>query len=204
MPAVAPQATVHHACALRRPGLEAGHLGISDRLEEDAEGRQRGARRVESAEGARSRHAGQQRCRDDPSQHRLQPEDQVQTLEPEMRLVAFAHLLVAAVFAVATIAQRDVEAQPQCPGDSEHHHAEAARTGGRQQRRIGQRRAADEGRPRAVRQAGVALAQAGQPGQQREADEQCQPGEPDECDMRQRRPFRHRAARSRRSDSAVR
>ena len=65
--------------------------------------------------GAVARQRRQRRRRHDPRQHRLQREHQVQALEREVRLVARADRLVAAILAVAPVAPRDVGAPAAAP-----------------------------------------------------------------------------------------
>ena len=68
---------------------------------------------------------GHERQGDDPRERGLQTEYEVQALELEVRLVVGPDLLVAPVFGLAMVTNRDVEAQPCGPDDEQHERSHA-------------------------------------------------------------------------------
>jgi hypothetical protein len=187
MTGIAPESSVHHLAGALGRCLEAAHLRVADRLEDDAEGTDRGADRVERAERPRAGHAGEERRGDDPGEHRLQGEDQVDALQREPGLVASADRLIAAVLAVAPVAPSHVHAKAQRPGQHERNHDVGAQARCRQLVPADERRDGDEHRPHPIDQAGVAARQAGKPGRERQHEDRSERLEGDGEERRQSR-----------------
>ena len=179
MPRVTPEPPVHHGARVRRVGLEAGELPVAAGLEREADDPEPDPRVVQESEWRRAVDRAEQRQRDHGGEQRLEPEDEVEALQCEARLVARADRLVAAVLGLAVIAPRQVRRETQSPDRGQHGDEQSAWSRCRGDDGVCDRGQHEQHAPERVDDGDVALRDAHDPsgrGGTEEHDESSEPG----------------------------